>query len=175
MSWQIKDMESGRTWDKDSKQACKDAIEDFGGDMDLEIIQPKTADGGSDDVIDEDSPTALAENPIEWLRAKNVAYVNTVQGTPAISKRGFRYIQSEFEITTTSEVVKWIDDPVGVIVWAKAELPNGRSAEAHGEGYLSENKVDDNEFVRYSDTRAKNRAISDLTAAGALAESELSG
>jgi hypothetical protein len=58
-------------------------------------------------------------------------------------------------------------------VWAKASLPDGHSAEAHGEGWKFEADVDDNEFVRYADTRAKNRALSDLTSAGALAVSEL--
>jgi len=56
---------------------------------------------------------------------------------------------------------------------SRAELPDGQAAEAHGEGYQFESGVDDNEFVRYADTRAKNRAISDLTSAGALAVSEV--
>jgi len=69
--------------------------------------------------------------------------------------------------------VQWVDDPLGCVVWARAELPSGYAAEAHGEGYQFEGGVSDNEFVRYADTRAKNRAISDLTSAGALAVSEL--
>lgn len=121
------------------------------------------------------SPEDLSKDPIGFLKQVNEDFVNTIKGKPAISKQGFRFIQREFEISTQSEVVQWIDDPTGCIVWAKAELPGGYSAEAHGEGYLFESKVDDNEFVRYADTRAKNRAISDLTSAGALAVSELGG
>jgi hypothetical protein len=117
----------------------------------------------------------LAKDPIAWLESQNSSFVNTIKGTPAISKQGFRFIQSKFGIITESEIVHTFDDPTGVIVWAKAELPDGQSAEAHGEGYLTERDVDDNEFVRYADTRAKNRAISDLTSAGALAVSELGG
>ena len=124
---------------------------------------------------DEDSINALAENPIDWLAGKNSAYVNTIQGTDAISKRGFRYIQSRFGISTRSEIVKWVDDPLGVVIWARAELPDGRYAEAHGEGYQFESGVDDNEFVRYCDTRAKNRALADLTSSGALASEEMEG
>jgi len=75
--------------------------------------------------------------------------------------------------TVEAEVVETFDDPTGIVVWAKAELPDGQSAEAHGEGWLFESGVDDNEFARYADTRAKNRAISDLTSAGALAVSEM--
>jgi len=119
-------------------------------------------------------PEKLSEDPIGWLEGINNSFVNTIKGTPAISKQGFRFIQAQFGITTESEMVEWVDDPTGCVVWAKAELPDGQSAEAHGEGYLSESGVDDNEFVRYADTRAKNRAISDLTSAGALAVSELS-
>lgn len=119
-----------------------------------------------------DDPTMIA-NPIDYLRGINTEFVNTIKGTPAISKRGFRYMQTELGIRTTSEVVEVIDEPKGVIVHARAEMPDGRYAEAHGEGYLAEGDVKDNEFVRYADTRAKNRAISDLTSSGALAESEL--
>ena len=121
-----------------------------------------------------DTPT-LREDPIGHLRQINSDYVNTIQGTPAISKRGFRYIQAELEITTETKVVSWSEDPYGVVVWARAELPDGRAAEAHGEGYPSERGMDDGEFVRYADTRAKSRALSDLTSAGALAVDELRG
>ena len=115
------------------------------------------------------------QDPIGYLSSINNEFVNTIKGTPAISKRGFRFMQTELGVSTTAEVVATFDDPKGVIVHARAEMPDGRFAEAHGEGYLTESGVSDNEFVRYADTRAKNRAISDLTAAGALAECELSG
>lgn len=121
------------------------------------------------------NPEELSKNPIQFLERVNESFVNRIRGKPAISKQGFRFIQREFEISTESEVVEWSEDPLGCVVWAKAELPNGYSAEAHGEGYQFESDVSDNEFVRYADTRAKNRAISDLTSAGALAVSELQG
>jgi len=121
------------------------------------------------------NPEKLSTDPIGFLESVNNDFVNTIKGKPAISKQGFRFIQREFGITTEAEVVETLDDPTGVIVWAKATLPDGHSAEAHGEGWLFESDVDDNEFVRYADTRAKNRALSDLTSAGALAVSELTG
>lgn len=119
------------------------------------------------------NPSELSKDPIAFLENVNTDFVNTIKGKRAISKQGFRFIQREFEISTESEVVQWSDDPLGCVVWAKAELDSGYSAEAHGEGYQFESDVSDNEFVRYADTRAKNRAISDLTSAGALAVSEL--
>lgn len=121
-----------------------------------------------------DNPT-LREDPIGHLRPINDDFVNVIQGTPAISKRGFRYIQAELDISTESKIVGWVDDPFGVVIWARAELPDGRAAEAHGEGYPSESGMDSSEFVRYADTRAKSRALSDLTSAGALAVDELQG
>ena len=159
------------------------------GDMSYETEEPDSrTDGGETSKGDSSEPqpdtretqatpdmAALAANPIEWLEGINSAYVNTIKGTPAISKRGFRYIQSQFGISTESEIVKVLDDPVGVFVWARAELPDGKYAEAHGEGYLTESRVDDNEFVRYADTRAKSRALADLTSSGALATEEMKG
>jgi len=177
--------------DKDAAQDERQKLIELGvapEDVQLETEETK-ADGGATEpaVVDESpqtdesiepdeitTPEQLAQDPIGWLESINNDFVNVIKGTPAISKQGFRFIQSQFGITTESEVVDVIDDPVGIIIWAKAELPSGQSAEAHGEGYLSESRVDDNEFVRYADTRAKNRAISDLTSAGALAVSELS-
>jgi len=199
--WKIVDKDTGDTWYKDSRAEAQEAVEEFGDVKNLEIEGPESeeranitednevvqqggkTDGGAD-VVDTpepvetevvNSPEKLAEDPIAWLESHNTDFVNTIKGTPAISKQGFRFIQAQFGITTESEVVETFDDPTGIVVWAKAELPDGQSAEAHGEGYLTERDVDDNEFVRYADTRAKNRAISDLTSAGALAVSELSG
>lgn len=185
--------ESGETKTFDDKEKFEDICQllDEGG-REYTTTEPDgsetKADGGTEivehaegDAADEVETQAtgdmaqLAANPIEWLEGINSAYVNTIKGTPAISKRGFRYIQSQFGISTESEIVKVLDDPVGVFVWARAELPDGRYAEAHGEGYLTESRVDDNEFVRYADSRAKSRALSDLTSAGALATSEMSG
>ena len=139
----------------------------------MEVQEPPPKEGEPAQNPPKDDIDALVENPIDWLRSVNEDYVNVVKGTPAISKRGFRFIQSKFEISTQSELVEVVEDPLGVIVWAKAELPDGRSAEAHGEGWKSESSVDDNEFVRYADTRAKNRALADLTSSGALATEEL--
>ncbi|UBF23391.1 hypothetical protein HATV-3_gp41 [Haloarcula tailed virus 3] len=190
--WIVRDVDTGDEWHKDSRQECEQAVDEFGSVRDLEIISPdseasngaeRTADANTTEVVetptakepDVRNPEKLSENPIQFLEKVNTDFVNTIKGKPAISKQGFRFIQREFEITTESEVVQWSEDPLGCVVWAKAELDDGYSAEAHGEGYQFESDVSDNEFVRYADTRAKNRAISDLTSAGALAVSELTG
>jgi hypothetical protein len=194
MTFILENSRSGKTREFETRAEAQDQRQQMIGlgvdPEDLEIKQAANprSDGGPDvDIVDHtepdepetteiiNDPDKLSEDPIGWLESINNSFVNTIKGTPAISKQGFRFIQAQFGITTEAEVVQWIDDPTGCIVWAKAELPDGQSAEAHGEGYLSETKVDDNEFVRYADTRAKNRAISDLTSAGALAVSELSG
>jgi len=150
-------------------------VEPDGGSVEAEVIDnPPSDEPVAPEPATEELPAnELAKDPIEWLKNANPDFVNRIKGTPAISKQGFRFIQSRFGITTESEVVQWVDDPTGCIVWARAELPSGQAAEAHGEGYITESDVDDNEFARYADTRAKNRAISDLTSAGALAVSEL--
>jgi hypothetical protein len=197
---QYKIIKDGEPKEYDSKEEWEDMKQLLDeNDVDYTAESPDTeTDGGPEaDVIDQTDDTAdsepvpaqptaepetvgrdieqLSQNPIQFLRSVNSDFVNTIKGTPAISKQGFRFIQREFGITTEAKVVETFDDPLGVIVWAKATLPDGHSAEAHGEGWQFETKVDDNEFVRYGDTRAKNRALSDLTSAGALAVSELTG
>lgn len=176
-----------KTFTKDEKDKFKETVEFLrreGEEFDTVTPSDETAtDGGTEaEVVDAEpvdtepvNPEALSKNPIQFLKNVNPAFVNTIKGKEAVSKRGFRFIQREFEISTESEVVQWSEDPLGCVVWAKAELPGGYSAEAHGEGYQFEDDVSDNEFARYADTRAKNRALSDLTSAGALAVSELQG
>jgi len=177
--------DNGKTFEYEAKSDAQSHAEKIRKDfnMSVEIEEIGQPDGGeivetNAEPVDTEvvnSPEELAKDPIGWLTSMNNDFVNTIKGKPAISKQGFRFIQSQFGITTESEVVETFDDPKGVVVWARAELPDGQVAEAHGEGYLTESDVSDNEFVRYADTRAKNRAISDLTSAGALAVSELSG
>jgi hypothetical protein len=194
MTFILENSRSGKTREFETRAEAEDQKQQMVGlgvepdDLATKKAENPRSDGGPEvDVVDHtepnepeateiiNDPDKLSEDPIGWLESINTSFVNTIKGTPAISKQGFRFIQAQFGITTEADVVQWIDDPTGCIVWAKAELPDGQSAEAHGEGYLFETKVDDNEFVRYADTRAKNRAISDLTSAGALAVSELSG
>jgi len=163
--------------DDDDDEATTD-----GGTVEAEVVN-HSENGASEpepvkepEVVDESvNPEELSKDPIGFLKSVNSDFVNRIKGKDAISKQGFRFIQREFEISTQSEVVEWSEDPLGCVVWAKAELDDGYAAEAHGEGYQFESDVSDNEFVRYADTRAKNRAISDLTSAGALAVSELTG
>ena len=152
-------------------------LDDDGNDItDNEETEPQATDGDQTDVESQSTDGVLIDNPVAYLRQINEEFVNTIGDTDAISKRGFRYLQSEHGISTTSKIVHYVYDEdtfEGVITHARAEMPDGRCAEAHGEAYRFETKVDNNEVARYSDTRAKSRALSDLTSAGALAESEL--
>ena len=181
MTYKIKRGDKESTFDDVEKfRENVDFLEREGVDFETETPGDDNDDAKADPgtpaakAAEPDTPT-LQEDPIGHLRQINDDFVNTIQGTPAISKRGFRYIQAELEISTESEIAGWVEDPYGVVVWARAELPDGRAAEAHGEGYPSERGMDEGEFVRYADTRAKSRALSDLTSAGALAVDELRG
>ena len=174
--------ENGNSREVESRSQAEEIAEDMESlGMSVEINQLKETDGGEAETHTVAEPVEsepmdvdqFHQDPIGYLSSINTEFVNTIKGTPAISKRGFRFMQTELGVSTTAEVVATFDDPKGVIVHARAEMPDGRFAEAHGEGYLTESGVSDNEFVRYADTRAKNRAISDLTSSGALAESEL--
>jgi len=187
MSFVLKDTNRGTEKEFATKEEAEEKKQDMVGlgasPADLEIVdetplvESEVSDLQEPEAVEAEpvKPADLSEDPIGFLKSVNTDFVNRIKGKDAISKQGFRFIQREFEISTESEVVEWSEDPLGCVVWAKAELDSGYSAEAHGEGYQFESDVSDNEFVRYADTRAKNRAISDLTSAGALAVSELTG
>jgi len=166
--------ESDDKAEQDNKSNGADGSSNSAEPVPTDDVQPKS----DSDVVDAEvinSPEQLSKDPITWLESYSQDFTYTAKGKKAISKEGFRFIQAQFGISTESEVAQWIDnEQTGVIIWAKAELPDGQSAEAHGEGWLFESDVDNNEFVRYADSRAKSRAISDLTSSGALAASEVS-
>jgi len=146
----------------------------------------KAPDGGATtpDVVDDPNPveseethaTALQDDPIEFLRKGNEELVTNIKGTTVIKKKGFRLLQHEYDISTDSEVVVGPEetDMKFCRVKARAELPSGQYAEAHASASLTRGD-DKGLLVSMADTRAKSRALSDLTGSGALAMEETHG
>ena len=86
-----------------------DSYEEYNGnqddsqEVDPEIVDHSPTADTTDNPVD---PDVLAQDPIEWLESQNTDFVNTIKGTPAISKQGFRFIQQRFGIRTESDVVE---------------------------------------------------------------------
>ncbi len=178
---------NGETEQFDSKsefEEMKDLLDSNG--VDYETTEPDTeteTDGGevvetAQPVEIEDENTSLpdrelTDDPIEWLAQGSDEFVTSIKGTTVITKKGFRVLQHRYDISTTSEIVVGPEDTDHEFcrVRATAEMPDGRSAEAHASAHVD--RGDDYYLLTsLADTRAKSRALSDITGVGAIAVSE---
>lgn len=116
----------------------------------------------------------ISDDPIEWLNRSAGEFVDTIQGTQAINKKGFRVLQYWYDIDTDSEVVVGPEETNFEYcrVRATAEMPDGQTAVAHGSAHVD--RGDDKAILlEMADTRAKSRVLSDITGVGAVAVAEL--
>lgn len=115
----------------------------------------------------------LTDDPIEWLKQGSDEFVTTIKGTPVITKKGFRVLQHKYDISTGSEIIIGPEETDHEFARAKAwaEMPDGRRAEAHASAHTDRG---DDHFLLTSmaDTRAKSRALSDVTGVGVIAAQE---
>jgi len=142
------------------------------------------SDGGQEpEVIEEPQEASeslpdreLSEDPIAWLQQGDGELTTQIKGTTVITKKGFRVLQHKYDISTGSDVVVGPEetDHTFARVKAWAEMPDGRRAEAHASAHVDRG---DDHFLLTSmaDTRAKSRALSDVTGVGAVALEEMQG
>lgn len=150
---------------------------------DIRNATPVEANGQTNDddtqPVAEDTATLpsreLTDDPIEWLRQGSDEFVTAIKGTPVITKKGFRVLQHKYDISTGSEIIVGPEetDHEFARATAWAEMPDGRRAEAHASAHVDRG---DDHFLLTSmaDTRAKSRALSDVTGVGAIAIEEFS-
>lgn len=173
----------------DDFQTLKDLLEDQNVDY---TVRENGTDGSQGDspkpeVVDTQSqetqpePTQantpdLDQDPIEFLKQGNEELVTNIKGTTVIKKKGFRLLQHHFNISTWSEVIVGPEetDYEFCRVKAIAEKPDGTQAEAHASASLARGD-DEGLLVSMADTRAKSRALSDVTGSGAIAMAETQG
>jgi len=110
------------------------------------------------------------EDPLKWLPGE---FVDTIDGSPAINRKGFEVLGHfyDVDVTTTLEVAPEETDHEYARCKATAEI-DGRTVEAHGSAHVD--RGDDHTLLlEMSDTRARKRALSIATGAGAVAVSEI--
>jgi len=114
---------------------------------------------------------SVADDPLTWMPGH---FIDQIDGTPAINRKGFEVLAHHYDISTTSDL-EVPPEETGheyVRVKATATTPDGRTCDAYGSAHV--NRGDDPDLLlEMADTRARKRALSIATGVGVVAVEEL--
>jgi len=132
---------------------------------------PEPADGQALKQAADDLPERhVDEDPLKWLPHE---FVDTIDGSPAINRKGFEVLGHfyDVDVTTELEVAPEDTDHEYARVKATAQI-DGRTVDAYGSAHVD--RGDDHYLLlEMAGTRARKRALSVATGAGAVAVEEL--
>ncbi|AFH22143.1 hypothetical protein OSG_eHP18_00165 [environmental Halophage eHP-18] len=123
-------------------------------------------DGGDTDLAERN----VGDDPLKWLPGE---FVDQIDGSPAINRKGFEVLSHFYEVDVSADlqVTPEGTDHTYARVKATAEI-DGRTVEAFGSAHVD--RGDDSYLLlEMADTRARKRALSIATGAGAVAVEEL--
>jgi len=170
---------------------CPDCDEDNGGDEIVVDSDTKEGDGRQPELDDRGKPQMpeaevepITEDEMADLPERNVSddpltwmpqhFVDQIDGTPAINRKGFEVLAHHYNISTTSEL-EVPPEETGheyVRVKARAVTEDGRECEAYGSAHVDRGD-DKSLLLEMADTRARKRALSVATGVGTIAVEEL--
>lgn len=186
--WTVIDHENDNERTFDTRGDAEDAVEtleDLGGDPEL-LAPGESADAAEDvevvenvepepdpvtDELDDLPERSVADDPLTWMPGH---FIDQIDGTPAINRKGFEVLAHHYNISTTAEleVAPEDTDHEYVRVKARAVTEDGREAEAFGSAHVD--RGDDPELLlEMADTRARKRALSIATGVGTVAVAEM--
>jgi hypothetical protein len=166
-------------------------LRDLGVDPDdLEIVPPTETDGSGavePEVVDDgverqpvETPDttpdtlddrSVADDPIAWMPGE---FIDQIDGTEAINRKGFEVLAHFYDVSVTADLQTAPEqtDHEFCRVKATAETADGRTVQAFGSAHVDRGD-DPWLLVEMAGTRARKRAISVATGAGAVAVEEL--
>jgi len=176
--------------DRSEAEGMKNTAEVFGYE-DVEILPPGNTDDKPTDVIDsgqepeviEEHPSIEVEGAAEDLPERDVAtdpltwmpgeFIDEIDGSQAINRKGFEVLSHFYDVEIQSDLEVPPEETEHEFCRVKATATiDGREVEAHGSAHVD--RGDDKVLLlEMADTRARKRAISIATGAGAVAVEEL--
>jgi len=138
-------------------------VEVLDADHEPEAIPPEEVDRLPDD-------RNVGQDPLKWMPGE---FVDTIDGTQSINRKGFEVLSHFYDVDVSAdlEVAPEETDHEYARVKATAEM-DGREVEAFGSAHVD--RGDDHFLLlELADTRARKRALSIITGAGAVAVDEL--
>jgi len=142
------------------------------------------ADGGTVDVVehtgDADEPPqepsvpaekSVSDDPIDWVPEH---FVDTIQGVPAINRKGYAVLAEQYGIEVTREFITYPSETDFQYAEAEATAVTEDGKEYSGFGSASVDRGDDEELLgELAETRAMKRATAWATGVGVVAVEEL--
>lgn len=112
----------------------------------------------------------VGDDPLKWLPGE---FVDQIDGSPAINRKGFEVLSHFYEVDVSADLQVTPEDTGHEYARVKATAEiDGRTVEAFGSAHVD--RGDDSYLLlEMADTRARKRALSIATGAGAVAVSEL--
>ena len=196
--WQVYDPGNDNVRAFDGRSRAEDARDDMADlGIDVEVYAPGESpegdtetDGGEWTPGDAGTPAAamsdpepivelddelpernVSDDPLSWMPGH---FIDSIDGTPAINRKGFEVLAHHYDISTSStlEVPPEETGHEYVRVKATAETTDGRTCDAYGSAHVD--RGDDPELLlEMADTRARKRALSIATGVGVVAVEEL--
>lgn len=136
-----------------------------------EVVEQVEPEPEMEPDADELPERSVSDDPLSWMPGH---FIDEIDGTPAINRKGFEVLAHHYDISTTAdlEVPPEEADHEYVRVKARAETEDGRVAEAYGSAHVD--RGDDPELLlEMADTRARKRALSIATGVGVVAVAEM--
>lgn len=137
----------------------------------VEVVNDVNPEPTPEPEMDELPDRSVSDDPLSWMPGH---FIDQIDGTPAINRKGFEVLAHHYNISTTSdlEVAPEDTDHEYVRVKARATTEDGREAEAYGSAHVD--RGDDSELLlEMADTRARKRALSIATGVGVVAVAEM--
>ena len=134
--------------------------------IETETVTPETPDDLPD--------RSVADDPIEWLERAGGDFVDWIDGSAAINRKGFEVLSHFYDVDVFVDL-ETPPEETGfeyARVKARAVTADGRECEAYGSAHVD--RGDDHDLLlEMADTRARKRALSVATGVGAVAVDEL--
>jgi len=196
--WAVVDHERDNRRTYDSRAEAEAALDDMSslGADDVELVPPGETDGGQEvevvdaevtpesDIAPEPEPASepvdddvqlpersVADDPLNWMPGE---FVDEIDGTQAINRKGYEVLAHFYDVEVSAElqVAPEETDHEYCRVKATATTADGRAVEAYGSAHV-ERGDDPWLLLEMAGTRARKRALSIATGAGAVAVAEL--
>lgn len=141
-----------------------------GETVDAEVVE-HVPDAAHEPEYEDLPDRSVAEDPLDWVPQD---FIDVIDGSPAINRRGFEVLSHFYNIEVRSEVQVPPEETDFEFcrVKATAVTDDGRECEAFGSAHVD--RGDDSPLLlEMADTRARKRALSIATGVGAVAVEEL--